>query len=359
MDLSRGILGAVMGGASGLQAGKKQEFETEKEVTLEMMKALRAENLARFQHGLDLDKAKAKHGYDLELKEKDNEYAVAREGAKPKSAPTTRNVNKGSEQITQEWDGEKWVDVSKAPRWNPKEGAGGDGSGGGNPAGLNPLEASRIIDMGKAIQGDYTKKNKEVPEWMLNDWNAARESVGLPTVSQDKVKGYFRDKWKLDLDRLTSGNEGSSGNGGSPGILGDVIKQVQEDQAKATQAGAPEQKPDEKPGGQRKTLNIADVIASVKGGQRGMPQAGAAEVAKQEPEQQQPEQKANAWSGHVERQAETQRMRQVDQLIDESAKAKNDQAGKPYERSEARSRSVRERRERLAKIRQLMNEGKK
>jgi hypothetical protein len=363
MDFKRGILGAIMGGASGLQEGKKKEIEAEKAGTLEMMKALREENLARFKHDLDLDTERVKQGYTLEQKEKENEYAVAREEAKPKSAPTTREVNRDLEEVTQEWDGEKWVEVSTAPRWNPKEGSAsgssGGGSGEGKPGDLNTLDATRVIDIGKEIEKNYTGKGNQVPEWMLNDWNVAREAVGLPTVSQEKVKeGYVRDKWKLELKEI----EGE----GSSGILSGVIKQVQEDQAaqKGAPGEKPEQKPEEKPAQkpEEKKLSINDVIASVKSGQKGMPQAGAATEQKpEEKPEQKPEQKANAWAGYADRQAEIQRTRQIDQLIDESAKAKEPEKkpGVPWERSESRSRSVRERRERLERIRQLMDEGKK
>jgi hypothetical protein len=353
MNFKRGILGAIMGGASGLQEGKKQEIKAEKAGSLEMMKALREENLARFKHGLDLDTEQVKQGYALEQKEKENEYAL-------KQKEVGHGYDLEKEEVGHGYDLEKEktkhgydIDTEKAKHGYRLDELSQAArlSGEGKPGELDTLDATRIVDIGKSIEADYIKKGKQVPEWMLNDWNAARAAQGLPTVSQEKVKGYVRDKWKLDIDRLTSGE--------SSGILSGVIKQVQEDQT----AQKPAQKPEEKP--EQKKLSINDVIASVKSGQKGMPQAGAATEQKpaQKPEEkpaqkpeEKPAQKANTWAGHADRQAEIQRIRQIEQLIDESAKAKNDQAEKgPWSMSESRSRAVRERIERLAKIRQLMD----
>ena len=324
MDLKRGILGAVMGGASGLQAGKIAEFDAEKESILAAMQVLRDENLARFKHGLDLDTLKKSHGYNVELETEKSKNRIKEEEAKPKEeakAPTSRKIDRGSEEITQEWNGKEWVDVARSPKWQPTV-AGGTGGGKAASKAMDSLDAQRISGIGNEIEANYIKKNKPVPEWLLNDFNAIREVYGLPTVNQSTVERLFLpNKTKLNME---DGNKPS-------GLLNinDAISQA-------------------KAGGK---TNLSDVIAQVKK-ERGETQ----EEPKEKPA---PEKKPgnDAWAMSAasmnSRQAKKALDQKIQQLKAEAAQAEKDEAALP--RAEAARRRV----ARAKEIRQLTEEANK
>ena len=268
MDLKRGILGAVMGGATGLQAGKIAEFDAEKESILAVMQVLRDENLARFKHGLDLDTEEKKHDYNVKLEKEKSKYRIAEEAAKPKEeakAPTSRKIDRGSEEITQEWNGKEWVDVARSPKWQPTVAGGTDGKGGGTGGGkaaskaMDSLDAQRISGIGNEIEANYIKKNKPVPEWLLNDFNAIREVYGLPTVNQSTVERLFLpNKTKLNMEDgnkpsglLNINDAISQAKAGGKTNLSDVIAQVKKER------GGTQEKPKEKPAAEKKPGNDA------------------------------------------------------------------------------------------------------
>ena len=331
MDLKRGILGAVMGGASGLQAGKIAEFDAEKESILDAMQALRDENLARFKHGLDLERDEQGHGYNVELETEKSKNRIKEEEAKPKEeakAPTSRKIDRGSEEITQEWNGKEWVDVARSPKWQPTVAGGTDGKGGGTGGGkaaskaMDSLDAQRISGIGNEIEANYIKKNKPVPEWLLNDFNAIREVYGLPTVNQSTVERLFLpNKTKLNME---DGNKPS-------GLLNinDAISQA-------------------KAGGK---TNLSDVIAQVKK-ERG----GTQEKPKEKPA---PEKKPgnDAWAMSAasmnSRQAKHKINQKIQQLKAEAAQAEKDEAALP------RAVAARRRVARAKEIRQLTEEANK
>ncbi|MDD3952012.1 MAG: hypothetical protein PHW59_12900 [Desulfobacterales bacterium] len=268
MDLKRGILGAVMGGVTGLQAGKIAEFDSEKESILAAMQVLRDENLARFKHGLDLDTLKKSHGYNVELETEKSKNRIKEEEAKPKEeakAPTSRKIDRGSEEITQEWNGKEWVDVARSPKWQPTVAGGTDGKGGGTGGGkaaskaMDSLDAQRISGIGNEIEANYIKKNKPVPEWLLNDFNAIREVYGLPTVNQSTVERLFLpNKTKLNMEDgnkpsglLNINDAISQAKAGGKTNLSDVIAQVKKER------GETQEKPKEKPAAEKKPGNDA------------------------------------------------------------------------------------------------------
>ena len=316
MDLKRGILGAVMGGATGLQAGKIAEFDAEKESILAAMQALRDENLARFKHGLDLERdeqvhgqrleeQKAGHGYNLEKDEKQHGFNLEKD--KIKHGYDLEKDEKLHSQRLKEQEAERQAALAKA---------GADGSGD-----MDSLDAQRIVDIGKEIEANYIKKSKPVPEWLLNDFNAVRAAHGLPTVTESTVKKFFRDGRKLDLD------DGANPKGA--GLLSDAI-------SKAKGGGG---------------TNLADVIAQVKK-ERGETQ----EKPKEKPAaEKKPGNDAWAMSAASmnSRQAKKALDQKIQQLKAEAAQAEKDEAALP--RAEAARRRV----ARAKEIRQLTEEANK
>lgn len=258
MDLKRGILGAVMGGATGLQAGKMAEFESEKKSILAAMQALRDENLARFKHGLDLERdeqghrqrleeQEKGHGFNLEKDEKQHGFNLEKD--KIKHGYDLEKDEKQHAQRLKEQEAERQAALAKA---GTKGGAGGSGD-------MDSLDAQRIVGIGNEIEANYIKKGKDVPEWLLNDFNAVRASHGLPTVTQSTVKKFFIDGRKLDLDDganpkgaglLSDAISKAKGGGGTN--LADVIAQVKKERGETKQ-----EKPKEKPAAEKKSGNDA------------------------------------------------------------------------------------------------------
>ena len=331
MDLKRGILGAVMGGASGLQAGKIAEFDAEKESILAAMQALRDENLARFKHGLDLERDEQGHGYNVELETEKSKNRIKEEEAKPKEeakAPTSRKIDRGSEEITQEWNGKEWVDVARSPKWQPTVAGGTDGKGGGTGGGkaaskaMDSLDAQRISGIGNEIEANYIKKNKPVPEWLLNDFNAIREVYGLPTVNQSTVERLFLpNKTKLNMEDgnkpsglLNINDAISQAKAGGKTNLSDVIAQVKKER------GGTQEKPKEKPAAGKKPGNDAWAMST---------------------------------ASMNSRQAKKALDQKIQQLKAEAAQAEKDEAALP--RAEAARRRV----ARAKEIRQLTEEANK
>lgn len=274
MDVGRGILGALMGAATGLQAGKAAEYETEKESRLMAMKILQEENLARFKHGLEMEKLDEMQKGNVELENTRFGHETERDkgqhvlNTERDATQYALNIDRDTEQnrLNIERDKEKHsldseLEKQKSGYKIAEEAAAlrakaellekyGKAAGGGF-AGIDTLDAQRIVEIGNGIQKDYVKKGKEIPDWLVNDWNAARESVGLAPVEKTKVDGFFVDRWELELDKLRGGKGSGILN------LGDVINQ-----AKKGKTGEKEEK---------KGRTLEDVIAEVKAVRSGKP----------------------------------------------------------------------------------------
>jgi len=262
MDVGRGILGALMGAATGLQAGKAAEYETEKESRLMAMKILQEENLARFKHGLEMEKLDEMQKGNVELENTRFGHEIERDkgqhvlNTERDATQNALNIDRDKEkhsldsELEKQKSGYKIAEDAAALRAKA-ELLEKYGKAAGGFAGIDTLDAQRIVEIGNGIQKDYVKKGKEIPDWLVNDWNAARESVGLAPVEKTKVDGFFGDRWELELDKLRGGKGSGILN------LGDVISQ-----AKKGKTGEKEEK---------KGRTLEDVIAEVKAVRSGKP----------------------------------------------------------------------------------------
>jgi len=100
-------------------------------------------------------------------------------GIQNTEAPKTREINKGNNIVTQEWNGSGWTDVAVAPRYKP-----GEGGGGAKPASL-----SDVLSLGQKFES-VIKDDVTVVNGFRN--LKANASLGTPQGDIALIYGYMK-----------------------------------------------------------------------------------------------------------------------------------------------------------------------
>lgn len=111
----------------------------------------------------------------------------AKLAATPTKPPQTRQVQRGDKNITQEWNGSKWMDIGEGPKWPPKSQT------------KWTIESDGSITFTQGPEGDTAAPTRAVVSDMEKDLGSAYEALSdLDEITNNYNKDYLTYQGKIN-----------------------------------------------------------------------------------------------------------------------------------------------------------------